>query len=60
MASGSQYAHAKIYSSSDVARYSQNFEDPEYIAFLCPAMEEYLKLQIPGKKVLDIGCGNGI
>ena len=60
MASGSQYVHAKIYSSSDVARYVQNFEDPEYIAFLCPAMEEYLKSQIPGKKVLDIASGNGI
>ena len=58
--SGRQYAHSKIYDSSDVKRYSQNFEDPKYKAFLCPTMDQYLKSQIPGKKVLDVACGSGI
>ena len=29
-------------------------------AFLYPAMEDLLKAEIPGKKMLDIGCGAGI
>ena len=60
MASGSQYAHANIYGSSDVKQYAKNLEDPEYIAFLSPVMREYLKSQIPSKKVLDIACDMGI
>ena len=60
MASESQYAHANIYGASDVKRYAENLEDPEYIAFLSPAMREYFKSLIPGKKVLDIACGTGI
>ena len=58
--SGRQYAHSKIYDSSDVKRYAQNFKDPKYKAFLCPTMDQYLKSQIPGKKVLDIACGPGL
>ena len=30
-----------------------------YIAFLYPALAKYLKSDIPGKRVLDIGCGSG-
>ena len=60
MASESQYAHANIYRSGDVKRYAENLEDPEYIAFLSPAMCEYFKSHIPSKKVLDIACGTGI
>ena len=30
-----------------------------YVAFLYPAMAKYLKSEIPGKRVLDIGCGSG-
>ena len=61
MASGSQYVHAKKYETSEVKWYSQKTkEEPQYLAFLCPTMDEYFKSQIPGKKVLDIACGNGI
>ena len=58
--SGRQYAHSKIYDSSDVKRYAQNFEDPKYKAFLCPTMDQYFKSHISGKKVLDVACGTGI
>ena len=60
MAHGSQYVHAEKYVSSDVKRYAQLAEaDPEYLAFLFPYMNKYLKSQVPGKRVLDIGCGMG-
>ena len=60
MASGSQYVHAKKYETSDVKRYSQKAkEEPQYLAFLCPTMDEYFKSQIPGKNILDIACGSG-
>ena len=29
------------------------------MAFLSPVMVDYLKSEIPGKKVVDIGCGTG-
>ena len=61
MASGSQYVHAKKYETSEVKQYSQKLrEEPQTSAFFCPAMEEYVKSQIPGKKALDIACGTGI
>ena len=61
MDSGSQYVHAKKYKTSEVKRYSQKLkEEPQNSAFFCPAMEEYVKSQIPGKKALDIACGTGI
>ena len=60
MANGSQFVHAEKYVSSDVKRYAQKAEvDPEYLAFLFPYMSEYLKSEVPGKRVLDIGCGVG-
>ena len=60
MAHRSQYAHAEKYVSGDVKRYAQKAEaDPEYLAFISPYMNEYLKSQVPGKRVLDIGCGMG-
>ena len=55
-----QYVHAEKYVSSDVKRYAQKVEvDPEYLAFLFPYMSEYLKSEVTGKRVLDIGCGMG-
>ena len=35
-------------------------KEPEIVAFLFPAIEEYFKPNIPGKTVLDIACGKGI
>ena len=32
---------------------------PEKLAFFFPATKEYLKREVPGKRVLDIGCGTG-
>ena len=58
--SGRQYAHSKVYDSNDVKRYAQNFKEPQYTAFLCPTMDQYLKSLIPSKKILDIACGKGI
>ena len=58
MATESQYTHE--YGVSDFKWLAKNLEDPENIAFLNPAICEYFKSLIPGKKVLDIGCGMGI
>ena len=61
MANKSQYVHAEKYISNDVKRYAQTAEvDVEYLAFLFPYMIEYLKSEVPNKRVLDIGCGKGI
>lgn len=60
MASGSQYVHAKKYGSGEVKLFAKNRKaEPQNIAFLYAVMDEYLKSEIPGKKVLDIGCGIG-
>ena len=60
MASGSQYSHPEKYGFSQVKTYAQNFkEQPLVLAFVYPAMMKYLQSEIPGKKVLDIGCGPG-
>ena len=60
MASGTQYIHSQKYSSTEVKWFAQNTnEEPEGLAFLFPAVNEYLKSEIPGKNVLDIGCGIG-
>ena len=56
-----QYVHAEKYDSSELKRYAQEAEkEPEIVAFLFPAIEEYFKSNIPGKTVLDIACGKGI
>ena len=61
MASENQYVHAEKYESSEVKRYARKTEkEPENLAFLFPATDEYFKLNIPGKTVLDIACGKGI
>ena len=60
MASGSQYAHAKKYGSGEVKLFAKKRKaEPQTIAFLHTVMDEYLKSEVPGKKVLDIGCGIG-
>ena len=61
MASKDQYLHAEIYKSSEIERYAQKTEkEPEIVAFLFPAIEEFFKSYIPGKAVLDIACGKGV
>ena len=60
MVSGNRYVHSQKYSSTEVERFAQNTkEEPEYLAFLFPAVNEYLKSEISGKSILDIGCGIG-
>jgi len=60
MASQSQYSHAEKYGSSQVTIYAKNVkEEPNNSVFFYPAIIEYLQSEIPGKKVLDIGCGPG-
>ena len=60
MGSKVQYVHAEKYESSEVKLFSQRYrEEPQNVAFLFPAMANYLKSEIPGKRVLDIGCGSG-
>lgn len=56
----SGYYPTNLYGSDGIKSYEKYCEkEPVIQAFLCPAMENFLKLEIPGKKVLDIGCGNG-
>ena len=60
MASESQYSHPDKYGSSQVKVYAQfENEGAHVLAFFLPTMTEYLQSEIPGKKVLDIGCGPG-
>ena len=60
MDSSNQYAHAKKYNYSEVELFAKNSkEESQFIAFLYPTMSDYMKSAIPGKKVLDIGCGTG-
>ena len=60
MASETKYHHAEKYDSCEVKTYDQNIkEEPMLSAFFCPTMDEYLQSMIPGKRFLDIGCGNG-
>ena len=60
VAMNNQFVHEEKYSSSEVKRFAQNTKQcPENQAFLFPAMTEHLESEIPGKKILDIGCGNG-
>ena len=60
MADRSQYVHAEKLESFEVKLYAKNDRDePQALAFLYPAMVEYFKSEVPGKKVLDIGCGDG-
>jgi len=49
------------YNSAEVERYAVKFlkEAPMHVAFLYPALEQYLTSQVIGKRVLDIGCGTG-
>ena len=56
----SGYYPTNLYGSDGVKSYEKYCEkEPVIQAFLYPAMENFLKLEIPGKKVLDIGCGDG-
>ena len=60
MSSESQYNHAVKYESNEVKLFFQGSnEEPQNLAFLSPVMVDYLKSEIPGKKVIDIGCGTG-
>jgi len=60
MDNGIEYVHAEIYESSEVELFAQSStEEPQNLTFLILAMAEYLKSVIPGKKILDIGCGTG-
>jgi len=60
MENGTEYVHAEKYESNEVKLFAQNStEESQSLAFLYPVMAEHLKLGIPGKKVLDIGCGPG-
>ena len=60
MVSKGQYVHAKVYESSGVEIFAQSDKDEaQKVAFLYPAMAKHLKSKIPGKRVLDIGCGSG-
>ena len=60
MGSKNQYEHAEKYESSEVKLFSLSCnEEPQNLAFLSPVMAKYLKSEIPGKRVLDIGCGSG-
>ena len=60
MADRSKYIHAEKLESFEVKLYAKNDKDePQALAFLYPAMFEYFKSEIPGKKVLDVGCGDG-
>ena len=60
MDSGRNYYHAEKYASREVEAYAQNVkEDPHMLAFFFPTVNEYLQSVVPGKKVLDVGCGIG-
>ena len=60
MASKSQYAHAKKYGSGEVQQFAEKRKgEPQTIAFLYAVMDAYLKSVMPGKRILDIGCGIG-
>jgi len=60
MSSRSQYNHPEKYGSCQVKTYAQYVnEGSQMLAFFFPAVTEYLQSTIPGKKVLDIGCGSG-
>ena len=61
MSSESQYIHAAAkYESNGVKLFFQGInKEPQNLAFLFPVMVDYLKSEIPGKKVVDIGCGTG-
>ena len=48
------------YCSDDVETYAQKIKlDLERQSFLRPMIKEFLKIEAPGKRVLDIGCGPG-
>ena len=48
--------HQVFYRSKEVAERSAKFNK----AFLDTTIENYLKAEAPGKRILDIGCGAGI
>ena len=48
--------HQVFYGSKEVAERSAKFNK----AFLDTTIENYLKAEAPGKRILDIGCGAGI
>ena len=60
MASGSIYSHPDKYGTSEVKMYSQyENKGAHVLEFFFPTVTEYLQSTIPGKKVVDIGCGPG-
>jgi len=55
-----KFEGANLYGSDVVKSYEKFCEkEPVIQAFLCPAMEKFLRSEVPDKKVLDIGCGDG-
>ena len=60
MDSSNQYTHAEKYEYSEVKLFAKNSkEESQFMAFLHPTMSDYMKSEMFGKKVLDIGCGTG-
>ena len=60
MATENRFTHARKFGSNEVERFAKKRKaEPTTIAFLDAVMDGYLKSEIPGKKVLDIGCGIG-
>jgi len=49
-----------LYGADGVKEYDEKAKkEPLTQAFLYPVMMKFLKSEIPGKKVLDVGCGTG-
>jgi len=49
-----------LYGADGVKAYHEKVrQDPLVQAFLYPAMIDFLKTEVPGKSVIDIGCGTG-
>ena len=55
-----QYSHWDSYCSDEAETYAEKIAvDLERQTFLRPVIQEFLKIEAPGKKVLDVGCGPG-
>ena len=54
------YSHWDSYCSDEAEAYAEKIKlDLERQIFLRPVIQEFLKTEAPGKKVLDVGCGPG-